>query len=157
MKNSEEETTKEKATQLDLGMHSGRFEIFYKVKRCITNIEKRFLALPQWRNGFIWTAIVTMVASTILNGLALAMHYTQLPDEIPLVFSYHNNAWELYPKEYILAVPVVMTVIALITIRIVQNTYYMNKKLTQMICIIFTVSYILEFIGINEIIILSMK
>lgn len=141
--------------QLDLDLPSSRIEILYKFKRVFRQIEKNFTAVPFWRNGLIWSAITTIIGVTIIITVLIGKFYSNLPPEVPLVYNTLEEKWENYPKIFLFAVPIMLILLGILNIRLLQKVYYMNKKLTLMICLLITITYILELIAVNEILVIS--
>jgi uncharacterized membrane protein YqhA len=156
-KNSKEKIKQEKKKklQMGLGLSFSRFEIFYKIKRKLREVEKNFTVLPFWQNGWIWASISTMIGITIISTLLIGKFYSQLPPEVPIVFIPEEEKWMNLPRLSLFTVPLILIIVGIINIYILQKVYYMNKRLTLMICLILVITYILELVGINEILIIS--
>lgn len=145
---------KDEKKQLDLELKFSRFEIFYRIRRFSRQIEKQFTALPFWRNGLIWLAIGSIVGVTIITTLIIGKHYLNLPQEVPIIYNTLEGNWKSYPKIFLFFVPLVFVLVGILNIQILQRAYYMNKKLTLMICFLISVTYFLGLIAVNEIIII---
>lgn len=148
------DSTKEKP-QLGLNLRFSRLEFLFKVKRMNRRIEKNFTVLPFWRNGLIWTAIASIIGITTIITLTIAKKYGDLPPEVPLIYDTVLEKWQSYPKMFFFSIPIILIVIGIIIIQLLQRVYYMNKKLTIMICIIISVVYMLSLLAVNEIILFS--
>jgi len=140
--------------QMGFKLKFSRLEFLYKFKRTSRQIEKQFTALPFWRNGLIWLAIASIIGVTITSTLMIGKHYLDLPHRIPLIYDTLEGKWKNFPKIYFFFAPLIFVLIGIINIQILQKIYYMNKKLTLMICILITVTYSLGLIAVNEILIL---
>lgn len=150
-----ERIQKDEKKQYDLNLKFSRFEVFYALIRRAKSIEKRFTVLPFWRGGLIWTAIISIFAITFITIILVLNNYDNLPPNIPLIYDTIEERWESYPKLYILSIPSLLAVLGIINIKFLQKVYYMNKRLTLMVCLLLTIIYFLGLIGINEIISLS--
>lgn len=154
-KKKNKDNKKEKAKQLDMKLSHSKIELFYKLKRIARDIEKQFTAIPIWRNILMWIAVSSTIGISIIITLMVNKSYNQLPPEIPIIYDSFNERWDNYPRVFLFAVPLTLLTIGLLNIRMLQKVYYMNKKLTQMMCILITISFIFEFIAISEILDIS--
>lgn len=144
-----------KRPQLGLGLKFSQLELFYKFKRFAAQVEKNFTALPFWRNGIIWISIVTIIGVTIISTLLISKHYLDLPEDIPLIYDTLEAKWKSFPKFFFFSVPLILIIIGICNLQILTKVYYMNKRLTLMICLVLTASYFLVLIAVNEILIIS--
>jgi hypothetical protein len=142
--------------QLDLKISSKR-ELLYRFKRWVRKVERDFTVLPFWRNGYIWILIISILSVSIINTLLIAKKYSLLPPEVPILYITEVQKWQSFPRIFLFMVPLALFLIGVVNIRLLQRAYYMNKRLTQMICLLLAVAYILELIGVNELILLSIK
>jgi len=154
-KSKSSEKQREKARQLDMELSHSRIEILYKLKRLATSVEKQFTAVPIWRNVLMWIAVSSTIGISIIITLLVNRHYNQLPPEVPILYDSYNESWDSYPRVFLFTVPLVLLVFGLLSIRMLQKVYYMNKKLTLMICALITISYIFEYIAVSEILNIS--
>ncbi len=152
-KKKEDKTAKVK--QLDMELSHSKIELFYKLKRIAKNVEKQFTAIPIWRNILMWIAVSSTIGISIIITLMVNKSYSKLPPEIPIIYDTFNERWNNYPRVFLFAVPLTLLIIGLLNIRMLQKVYYMNKKLTLMICALITISYIFEFLAISEVLNIS--
>ena len=145
---------KSEKRQLGFELKPSRFELFYKFKRLTTQVEKSFTVLPFWRNGLIWMAISTIIGITIITTLIIGKSYLKLPEQVPLIYDTLEEDWQSFPKIYFFGVPLILVLIGILNIQLLQKVYYMNKKLTLMICILITLTYFLGLAAVNEILII---
>jgi len=146
---------KKEKPQLGLNLKFSRLEFLYKLKRINRRIEKNFTVLPFWRNGMIWAAIAFIIGITTIITLTIARKYSALPPEVPLIYDTVSEKWQSFPKMFFFAVPIALIVIGIIIIQLLQKVYYMNKRLTLMICLIICMIYLLSLLAVNEIILFS--
>jgi len=144
-----------KEQQLDMELSHSKFELFYKLRRFAKNVEKQFTAIPIWRNALMWIAVSSTIGISIIVTLMVNRHYNDLPPDIPIIYDTFNERWISYSKVFLFAVPLSILVVGLLNIHILKKVYYMNKKLTLMICGLMTIAFIFEFIAINEVIDIS--
>jgi len=140
--------------QLGFKLKFSRLEVFYKFKRLASRIEKNFTVLPFWKSGLIWLAITSMIGITIITTLIIGKNYLRLPQSIPLLYSAIERDWRSVPKIFLFSIPLLSIILGIINIQLLQKVYYMNKRLTLTICVILTVTYFLEFLAVNEILII---
>lgn len=145
---------KKEKRQLGLNLKFSRLELFYKLKRASTRIEKNFVALPFWRNGLIWSTITAIVGITIITTVLIGKNYLDLPQQVPLIYDLLESKWKSYPKIFFFFVPLMLISFGIINIQFLQKVYYMNKNLALMICLVLTISYFLGLIAVNEILII---
>lgn len=154
-KNKKKRDRTEKVKQLDMKLSHSKIELFYKLKRIAKGVEKQFTAIPIWRNILMWIAVSSTIGISIIITLMVNRCYSELPPEIPIVYDTFNDRWDNYPRVFLFAVPLVLLIIGLLNIRMLQKVYYMNKKLTLMICALVTISFVFEFIAISEVLNIS--
>lgn len=143
-----------KFEQLDMDLKSSRFELYYKLKRMVSRIEKNYTLLPFWRNALIWAAIMSVISVSIISTVMIFKSYSGLPTRVPLIYNAVDEGWESYPKIYLYVIPLLLFAVGIVNIRILQKVYYMNKKLTLMICMLITVLYLIELVALNHILLL---
>jgi len=151
------EDKKKKERQLDLELSYTRFEIIYKILRFGRYIEKMFTVLPFWRNGFIWLAITSSLGISIISTLLISKYFSDLPEEVPLLYNTTEETWKRFPKIYLYGIPLVFLFFGIISIQLLQRVYYMNKKMTLMICSLIPITYFLGLIALNEILTISLR
>ena len=101
-----------------------------------------------------------ILSALFISIITLAMifkHYSELPPEIPLLYNSSEEKWDLLPKMYIFSIPAAYFVLGFINIQVLRQAYYMNKKMTLMICFSMTILYLLGLLAANEIITLSIS
>jgi len=143
--------------QLDLDLPSSKIEFFFKLKRKFKRVEENFTAIPFWRNGLIWATITTVISVSIITTILIGKYYDKLPPDVPIIYDTYNERWDSYPKIFIFSIPVLLIVLGFLNVRLLQRVYFMNKKLTLMICIIMTGLYIFELIAVNEILLICIS
>ena len=141
--------------QLDLKLGYSKAEILYKLKRLASNVEKNFTALPFWRNGLIWAKIISVFSVSVISLLLIGKSYSKLPPQIPLVYNTQEEEWKLIPKIFVFTVPFGFLMLGVANIQLLRRVYYMNKKLTLMICFTITITYLLGLLAVNEILLIS--
>ncbi len=143
--------------QIDLGIKHSKLEFFYKLKRLASNIEKKYTVLPFWQNGFIWLSIISTIGFPTLIFIQIAKSYSKLPPDIPFIYNTQLDKWKSVPRITTFLLPITLFILGLVNIRYLQKVYYMNKRMTLMICFMSSILYMLEYLAINEIIVLSIR
>lgn len=154
--NSEKRTSRdEEPNQLGMGLKYSRFEFLFKLKRLARQVEKNYTVLPFWQNGYIWAAISSIFGVTAIVMILIISRFADLPPEIPLVYDIQEENWQSYPKIFMFLIPASLLILGILNIQILRKTYYMNKRLTLMICLIITISSFLTLVASREIILLA--
>lgn len=155
-KSSEKRTNEqEKPNQLGMGLKYSKFEFLFKLKRLARQVERNYTVLPFWQNGYIWAAISSIFGVTAIILVLIISRFSELPPEVPLLYDIQEENWESYPRIFMLLIPAALLVLGMINIQILRKTYYMNKRLTLMICLIITISSLLTLVASREIILLA--
>jgi len=141
--------------QLDLGLRFSKLESFYKILRLRTKIEKTFTAIPFWKNGVLWLLIITMASTIILSVIHIYSNYKSMTPEIPITWNTQKADWESTPKILIWIFPVFLVILGIVNIYFLKYSYYMNKKLNLMICFILSILFILSYLALNQIILIT--
>ncbi|MBN2016109.1 hypothetical protein JW766_04730 [Candidatus Dojkabacteria bacterium] len=141
--------------QLGLGISRSKFALFPRFKLLTRQIEKNFIVLPFWRNGYIWAAIISIIATNIAVIIFISRFYPKLPPEVPLIYDTVNERWDSFPRAFLYLIPIVLVIFGFLNIRLLQKVYYMNKRLTLMISLLIAVIFFLELIAVNELLIIS--
>lgn len=140
-----------------MNLRFSRLELLYKLRRFSRKVEQTFLVVPFWRNGFIWAGIMSILCITVIITVLVGKYYELLPPDIPLLYDTASDVWLSYPKMFTFAIPIALVTTGIIIIQVLQKVYYMNKKMTLMICIIISGIYFLALIAVNEIIVLQIS
>ena len=143
--------------QLGLGLHFPKFGSLNKFKQITWDIEKKFTVLPFWRNGILWTYIISYFGFSILSGLQILKLNSKISPKVPLLYDVQKESWMIFPKEFIWLFPVLILAAGFVNTSILKRSYYMNKNMTIMICILLTIGNFLAWISLNEILMLSTK
>ncbi len=143
--------------QIDFELPSSRKEVFYKLKRKISSVEKKFTAIPFWQNWVIWINIASVIGISLITFLLILRHFSDLTPKVPMIFDTYNEKYHIISKAYLFLIPVVLVIGGFINVKLLQRTYYMNKRLVLMMGIISTLAYVLSLIAVNQILILSLS
>ncbi|MBU0976518.1 MAG: hypothetical protein ABIE03_00790 [Patescibacteria group bacterium] len=156
-RNSEKEVNKSpEERQLGIGLRYSRFEILFKLKRLARKVEKNYTVLPFWQNGFIWAAISSVFGVSAIILMVIIRKLEMLPPEIPLLYDIEEESWQSYPKALLFVIPAGLLFLGIVNIQILRKTYYMNKRLTLMICLLVTVLSMLTLVATREILMLAL-
>ena len=150
LKKLRDKSTKQK--QIDLGLKHSKFEFIYKFKRIVRDVEKDFTALPLWRGELVWIAIVFMIFTSIVTTILIKNSYDKLPPYVPILYNISEESWYTFPKVYLFMIPFIILILGILNINYFKKVYYMNKKLSGMICIILIIVYVFEVIAVKELV-----
>ncbi|MDD3647792.1 MAG: hypothetical protein PHS44_04830 [Candidatus Dojkabacteria bacterium] len=142
--------------QLGINLRYSKFEFIYKLKRLARKVEKNYTVLPFWQNGLIWTAIFSVFGVSSIIIMMLIKRYHQLPNEVPLIYDIENESWRSFQKILLYTIPGGLLILGILNIQVLRKTYYMNKRLTLMICLLLTVLSFLTLVATTEIMMLSL-
>ncbi len=126
---------KKKETQLDLNLHNARKNVYYKYKKqydiWLASLEtKKFIKDP-----FTWFSIITSI-SLIATQLHILKQREYIPKKIPIFNYFLSPAKRLAPMEFVYFIPILCSIIVIISIILSNKYYHTERELAKVILIV---------------------
>ncbi|KKR05530.1 MAG: hypothetical protein UT34_C0002G0037 [candidate division WS6 bacterium GW2011_GWF2_39_15] len=143
---------KESATQLDLGFKQPFSNSLSKVKGSIANSLTIFELMRYAKDGGIWIMHTISFAVLALQSYYIYYNYNNLPEKLPLVTFYSDDALKLYSRDFIILLPVLAFAILAVTFVFAYKWFNKERALVKIMVFSSTLSNILITLHVLKII-----
>ncbi len=138
-------------SQIQLGIKESSLEPIYKIKRAVTQLEKRAEVMPFWRNAVTVIALVVSTFSIIINTFVVYFFFSKLPLDVPLFYNHTSNQWQLYDKSFYLGLPILYTILTFITWKLIYSVFPFDRRLASVATWTLLFFSVFSVIGVTQI------
>lgn len=139
-------------SQIQLDIRDSKLEPIYKIKRAVTNLEKKAEVMPFWRNGVTIITLVVSTFSVVIISFIVYYFFPKLPIEAPLFYDQTANQWNLYDKSLYLGFPLVYAGLLVLAWRLIYMVFPFDRRLASVATWTILVFSIFGVIGTSQII-----
>lgn len=130
---------KSKINQLPMELTSGDNSWIAETKSYVKNMEYKISVIPYWRNGTIWFAFIGILFAGITAVSIVALNFDKIPPQLPLLYRDTKSSWNIVSKEFLIIVPLVISLGSMSLFYLFPKLFYINKRLTLSLalCLLF--------------------
>ncbi len=133
--------------QIPIGLKKDKLENYYQVKRKLSHLEATVEAQPYWKYFISVSAFLLVFLLIVFNLYLTITKYSQLPKELPLIYSQSSNTWTLIEKEFYLLIPFLLFVTLFMQIRFNTLTFKFDRRLSLVVNLGLILASLLGFIA----------
>lgn len=137
--------------QLNLGVKKSKKEEWYRLLSKINESERKFAAMPFWRDGVNVFAFMSILLTIIVSLSTSLLWGGRLSTRIPLFYSQNIDNWELYSQSLLFVFSMIVWIIQYTVFYLSFKLYSTDKRLAYMCNIFLIVSSVLFLITIGQI------
>lgn len=134
--------------QLDLGLKESPLNRLFEVRQRLEKIEDRLKLSNYWKNPLIWVIIFFPLVCAFLFYRYYLPIQSQLPDQIPLIWSQPNIASIFLPKTFLIIIPAIVILCSWIIALLLRFSYRKLEKFVYIYSICFLIISLLSYISV---------